>query len=90
MEQTVLAATESVSRSFYLRGTIAHIMVMDHSGGTWVTEMEAPNGTWIDLDVDFNGDGVQAIEVQSSRPYRLSGGTVGASALVIDNREEVS
>ena len=87
MEQKMLEATEAVGTPVYFKGTTVTIMLTGHAGGTWSVEQQAPDSTWIDLDEDFAGDGARALIVAPGRPYRITGGTMGAEAWGIDNRE---
>ena len=82
-----MAATDAASREFHVKGTVAFVMLTKHAGGTWTVEMKSPDDEWVDIDQDFDGNGVKAIHAENDLAYRVTGGTQGATAWVIDNRE---
>ena len=87
MQQEILEDTETTGREFFVKGTEFVVMLTGHAGGTWSVEQRAPDGTWVDLDEDFDGNGEKAIIVAPDWPYRITGGSAGAQAWANDNRE---
>ena len=60
---------------------VHHIILVDYqSGASWTLQAEAPDGTWIDTDIEFNNDGIKSFHATPELSYRLTGGVVGASA----------
>ena len=90
MRKTVLTAAQSTGDPFHVADLplsgpgVFFIQLYDHAGGTWVTEMRNPDGTWTDIDVDFDGDGVQQVRAAHKAVYRLNGGNAGAGARAFD------
>ena len=76
----VLKATETTGTVWHSSGRDCSVAVTDHSGGTLTVEFQAPDGTWIGLDVTFIDDGIKDFTTVQGAPYRITGGTVGAKA----------
>ena len=80
----VLTATQTTSAEVELGSGAFQATVAGHAGGTWVTEYQPATGEpWIDLDLDFAGDGVQRFVTVRPGRYRIRGGTVGAKAWIV-------
>lgn len=79
----ILDTTDATSSVF--RATTAEnlVLLLEHAGGTWKLEVQAPSGTWLPTDGgSFTVSGDFIVEVAMGLKYRLSGGTVGAKAWV--------
>ena len=80
METQFLINTESTSEVVNNISGLIQITVSSHNGGTWTLQRQAPDNTnWIDLDVTFVADGAKVFYAVDGVPYRLNGGTVGAT-----------
>ena len=80
----VMNATDTESRefTFFENSTgIGQVWIGTHAGGTWVLEFLAPEAdAWLETDVSFTTTGVQAFYYLAHASYRITGGTVGATA----------
>lgn len=77
----VLHETQSTSDVWTTAGGPGWVLVEQHGGGTWTLQVRAPvGGSWIDLDIEFDNDGLQDYSVPAGSSLRLTGGTAGASA----------
>ena len=83
--QQVLDASQTTGSEFTHPGTVAFLILADHIGGTWQLQVKAPNGTWVDDEMTFIDDGIQIWYGTPSLPYRLTSGSVGASAWLLTN-----
>lgn len=74
--------TESREFTFFENSTgIGQVWIGTHAGGTWTLEFLAPEATaWVATDVSFITTGIQAFYYVAHASYRLTGGTVGATA----------
>ena len=84
----MLTSTQTESDEFTPYGGPMFLLMQGHAGGTWILQVKAPNGEWVDLDDDpggvkFAGDGMIHFYGMPWLPYRISGGTPGASAWVM-------
>ena len=80
----ILSDVQTTSAEVGLEIGAYQAIVAGHAGGTWVTEYQPAAGEpWIDLDVDFDGDGVQRFVAVHAGRYRIRGGTVGAKAWIV-------
>ena len=84
----ILTDTQTTSAEVGLDPGTYQAIAADHAGGTWVTEYQPATGEpWIDLDVDFGGDGVQRFVAVRPGRYRIRGGTVGAKAWIVPEND---
>jgi len=83
----ILAATQTTGREFHAPGRTALIQLSRHAGGTWTLQIQQPGSptTWQDTDITFTASGVKAFHSQAEIPYRLTGGSAGAVARLLDS-----
>ena len=80
----ILESNQTTSAEVTLGSGVYQVIVASHAGGTWVTEYQPETGEpWIDLDLDFTGDGVQRFVAVHTGRYRVRGGTAGAKAWIV-------
>ena len=75
----VLEDTDTTSSTFKMPGGVQFVQVGGHAGGTWVVELENPDGDWVGL-FNFDADGEKAFNSFHGDTYRLHGGNAGAKA----------
>ena len=82
----ILADTQTTSDEYHAGGNrySATVILTNHAGGTWTLEVEAPDGTWVDPEsVQFTKNDVFSnVIFERGLNYRLTGGSVGATAWV--------
>lgn len=83
--QKILLSTETTGDAFTPNGGTALIVLSGHAGGTWQLQVSTPDGTWVDDEMTFTDDGIQAWHCTSELSYRLTGGTAGAEAWVTES-----
>ena len=85
-EKQVLTDTQATSTVFSGYTGIVQLTVTDHAGGTWTLQRQSPSDSthWIDLDVTFASEGAKVFYASSNTSYRVHGGTVGATAWIIE------
>ena len=60
-------------------------MIGGHAGGTWVAQMQTPDGDWVVLnDADYNRSGAWVAPGFPGAALRFTGGTVGAKIWAVD------
>ena len=64
---------DGTEMTFSLSGGIQQAMISDHSGGEIKMQVRAPDGEWMDTDVIFNDNGIQAFHSASGVAYRFTG-----------------
>ena len=85
----VLFANQTISDVVRLIGGTHHLVLANHAGGDWQTEYrpkaeeDSNDDVWIDIDIDFSGNGIQRFESVENGDYRIKGGSVGARAWII-------
>ena len=81
--ELILDTTDVSSLEFTTTSDIFWVVISRHAGGTWNSEMQDPDGTWIIVnDSDFSGNGAWAIPGVPGGRFRFSGGTLGAKIWV--------
>ena len=59
-----------------------------HAGGVWQLECKAlGSNTWLEDQMTFDADGRKAFYASHETPYRWTGGSVGAVAYALSNRD---
>ena len=81
----ILDITETTSGEFYAlqgrgREDFMNIVFGLHTGGTWKLQIQTEDGEWVDTGDTFKAVEAQSINTRHRRPYRLTGGNVGAKA----------
>ena len=80
----ILSADEAMGPAFKVpSGGAAQIIMVGHAGGTWMVELEAEDGTWVDGGLKISASGAYLIEANPSSSYRMNGGDEGAAAWVV-------
>ena len=81
----ILSATQAGSDEFPAGGNrySATVMLTAHAGGTWTLQVQAPDDTWINTNVTFTSNDIFSdVIFERGLNYRLTGGSVGATAWV--------
>lgn len=87
----ILTATQANGRVFKMGGGPWAIKLKNHAGGTWVLQVRTPGETdadWVDTDVDFTDNGIKFYNSSNEFEYRMSGGSLGATAECADARNK--
>ena len=76
--QLILDDNQTTSAEFTASQQFGFV-IGDHQGGTWVAEMQTPDGEWVVLnDTDYNRAGAWVAPGFPGVALRFTGGTVGA------------
>ena len=81
----VLSDTQTTSEEFRFSGKVGFVILSGYTSGTWTLQVEAPDGSWIDSDINFTGNGIKSFDSTHSLNWRLTGGDAGAEAWVSDD-----
>lgn len=85
MGMTVLTSTQTTGATFYAPGGWSAILLSGHAGGTWKLQARVQGTTtWVDTDVSFAGSGLKAFMTSFQLEYRMTGGSAGATATLVD------
>ena len=80
----VLEETWAESTFNLIHGPQQIIVQNFQSGSAWSFSLRTSDtDPWIDLDLDFSGDGVKRFEAIEDVIYRVHGGVVGAEIFVV-------
>ena len=80
----ILENDETTGSEFLASGVNSAVLLDAHNGGTWILQIESPDGNWIDTDITFDSNGVKDFSTIAGVAYRVHGGTAGAKAYVSD------
>ena len=76
--QLILDDNQTTSAEFTASQQFGFV-IGDHQGGTWVAEMQTPDGEWVVLnDSDYNRAGAWVAPGFPGVALRFTGGSVGA------------
>ena len=81
----ILDTADTTSDVFTPPGGVSFVLLSDHAGGTWQLQVRTPDGDWIDDEMEFTENGIQAWYGSPALAYRLNGGTAGAKAWVVND-----
>ena len=88
--ETILTSTDSVSKNFTPLGLVAGIHLSGHAGDSnlWVLQSRVQGGPWVSTNMTFDQDDVKGFDVFDDLEYRLTGGTAGATATLVEGRRQ--
>lgn len=86
-EKQILTDTQTEGDVFSVQGVYAEITLSKHSGGQWTVQRRTPDDEWIDTNIVFARNDVKSFVAMPGLPYRIAGGTAGATAWVADDSE---
>ena len=76
--ELILDSTESTSREFSAASQFGFV-IGGYQGGTWVAEMQTPDGEWVVLnDQDYDRAGAWVAPGFPGAKLRFTGGNMGA------------
>ena len=76
--QLILDDTETTSSEFSAPQQFG-FMIGGYQGGTWVAEIQTPDGDWVVLnDTDYNRNGAWVAPAFPGAALRFTGGSMGA------------
>ncbi len=89
--EEILGTSDAIGVAFRSTEGSTFVLLTGHSGGTWVLEVQSPDGDWVQTDpaagCSFSVDGLQFFTTSPHLLYRLNGGTPGARAWLVGRGE---
>ena len=84
----ILGDADATGKEFSTPGGVCLIQLENHAGGTWQLEaMKIDKTGWVEDEMTFDDDGLQAWWSAQELTYRLTGGSVGAQAHLLSCKD---